>query len=82
MQWMKQVFAQRYNAAAGRVGHIWGDRYWSRIVAEGAGGGVAVTEDSASGRESINGVCPQGREKEGKPWFLCFFPFPIPPAPE
>jgi hypothetical protein len=26
MKWMKQVFAQRYNAAAGRIGHIWGDR--------------------------------------------------------
>jgi REP element-mobilizing transposase RayT len=33
MKWLKQVFAQRYNRAEGREGHIWGDRYWSRILA-------------------------------------------------
>jgi hypothetical protein len=33
MQWMKQTFAVRFNVCAGRTGHIWGDRYWSRIVA-------------------------------------------------
>jgi hypothetical protein len=32
MKWMKQVFAQRYNREEGRIGHIWGDRYWSEIV--------------------------------------------------
>jgi REP element-mobilizing transposase RayT len=32
MQWLKQTFAQRYNRLAGRIGHIWGDRYWSRIL--------------------------------------------------
>ncbi|MDR2053933.1 MAG: transposase, partial [Treponema sp.] len=32
MKWMKQTFAQRYNRAMGRTGHIWGDRYWSRIL--------------------------------------------------
>jgi REP element-mobilizing transposase RayT len=32
MQWMKQTFAQRYNRLDGRIGHIWGDRYWSRIL--------------------------------------------------
>ncbi|MDR2363572.1 MAG: transposase, partial [Spirochaetaceae bacterium] len=32
MQWLKQVFAQRYNRADGRIGHIWGDRYGSWIV--------------------------------------------------
>jgi REP element-mobilizing transposase RayT len=36
MKWLKQVFAQRYNRAEGRIGHIWGDRYGSRIV-EGEG---------------------------------------------
>jgi hypothetical protein len=35
MQWLKQTFAQRYNALTGRTGHIWGDRYWSAIL-EGA----------------------------------------------
>jgi hypothetical protein len=33
MQWMKQTFAVRFNAWAGRTGHIWGDRYRSRVVA-------------------------------------------------
>ncbi|MDR2397216.1 MAG: transposase [Spirochaetaceae bacterium] len=33
MKWLKQVFAQRYNRTAGREGHIWGDRYGSRILA-------------------------------------------------
>ena len=32
MKWLKQVFAQRYNREEGRIGHIWGDRYGSRIV--------------------------------------------------
>jgi hypothetical protein len=33
MQWMKQTFAVRFNVYAGRTGHIWGDRYWSRVLA-------------------------------------------------
>jgi REP element-mobilizing transposase RayT len=33
MQWMKQTFAARFNVWAGRTGHIWGDRYWSRVMA-------------------------------------------------
>jgi REP element-mobilizing transposase RayT len=32
MKWLKQTFAQRYNRKEGRIGHIWGDRYGSRIV--------------------------------------------------
>jgi hypothetical protein len=41
MQWLKQTFAVRFNRHAGRTGHIWGDRYWSRMLEgeppEGAG---------------------------------------------
>jgi hypothetical protein len=33
MQWIKQTFAVRFNVADGRTGHIWGDRYWSLILA-------------------------------------------------
>jgi hypothetical protein len=33
MQWIKQTFAVRFNVLDGRTGHIWGDRYWSEIVA-------------------------------------------------
>jgi REP element-mobilizing transposase RayT len=32
MQRLKQTFAQRYNRLDGRIGHLWGDRYWSRIL--------------------------------------------------
>jgi hypothetical protein len=32
MKWIKQTFAQRYNRLTGRIGHIWGDRYWSAIL--------------------------------------------------
>jgi REP element-mobilizing transposase RayT len=35
MQWIKQTYACRYNVYDGRTGHIWGDRYASKIVAEG-----------------------------------------------
>jgi hypothetical protein len=33
MQWIKQTFAAWFNVIDGRSGHIWGDRYWSEIVA-------------------------------------------------
>jgi hypothetical protein len=32
MQWLKQTFSVRFNLHGGRTGHVWGDRYWSRIV--------------------------------------------------
>ncbi|MDR3130042.1 MAG: transposase [Treponema sp.] len=32
MKWVKQVFAQRFNWLDGRIGHVWGDRYWSEIL--------------------------------------------------
>jgi hypothetical protein len=35
MQWVKQTYSVRYNLYDGRTGHIWGDRYWSEIVAAG-----------------------------------------------
>jgi hypothetical protein len=36
MQWIKQTYSVRYNVYDGRTGHIWGDRYASRIMAEGS----------------------------------------------
>jgi hypothetical protein len=32
MQWVKQTFAVRFNRRTGRTGHVWGDRYWSRVL--------------------------------------------------
>jgi hypothetical protein len=72
MKWMKRVFAQRFNAAAGRIGHIWGDRYWSRILErepeEGAG-------------EAANGDRPRRRRKERKSRFSLKNPSPAAPSP-
>jgi REP element-mobilizing transposase RayT len=77
MKWMKQVFAQRYNRAEGRIGHIWGDRYWSEIVEgvpeeaeEAAGGGVAST-----------GVRPYGAGTGEKPPSSHISPPSLPPSP-
>jgi hypothetical protein len=32
MQWLKQIFSVRFNRRTGRTGHVWGDRYWSRVL--------------------------------------------------
>jgi REP element-mobilizing transposase RayT len=32
MQWIKQTFACRYNAIKRLDGHVWGDRYWSKVL--------------------------------------------------
>jgi REP element-mobilizing transposase RayT len=77
MKWMKQVFAQRYNAATGRIGHIWGDRYWSRIVE-----GEPVEEASAAPEGlPANGVRPRWGRMEGTPCFFLIYPFPPAPTP-
>jgi REP element-mobilizing transposase RayT len=78
MKWMKQVFAQRYNAAEGRIGHIWGDRYWSRIV-EGDPG----EEEAAEASEGLpsNGDRPRRGRKEENPGFFLTYPFATAPAP-
>jgi hypothetical protein len=55
MKWLKQVFAQRYNRQTGRIGHIWGDRYWSCIVED--------AEAEAAGKADA-GVRPRHGEKD------------------
>jgi REP element-mobilizing transposase RayT len=72
MKWMKQVFAQRYNVAAGRIGHIWGDRYWSRIL---EGEPPEVAEGAASGDR------PHWGGKKGMAGFFLVFPFPAALSP-
>jgi hypothetical protein len=76
MKWMKQVFARRYNRAEGRIGHIWGDRYWSEVV-EG------VPEEAGEAAVGVvgDGVRPYGAETGGKPRFSLIFPTPLPPSP-
>jgi hypothetical protein len=92
MKRLKQVFAQRFNAAAGRIGHIWGDRYWSRIVEGEPVEEVASTGDrpcgrgSASGdrprrRKSAAGDRPHGLESEEETHFPPISPHPVPLSP-
>jgi REP element-mobilizing transposase RayT len=76
MKWMKQVFAQRFNAASGRIGHIWGDRYWSRIVE-----GEPVGEEAASGGLPANGDRPRWGWDEERLCFFLTYLFPPAPAP-
>ena len=78
MKWMKQTFAQRYNRAAGRIGHIWGDRYWSRIL-EGAPPEVEGKGEMVAASET--GVRPHGEENHGEPCFPLVSPLPAAPPP-
>ncbi|MDR0584815.1 MAG: transposase [Treponema sp.] len=75
MQWLKQTFAQRYNALTGRTGHIWGDRYWSLILE-----GEPVEEEGAA-LEAGNGDSPHRRERRRGPRFSPVFPAPRAPTP-
>jgi hypothetical protein len=36
MQWLKQTFAVCYNVMNRLDGHLWGDRYWSKILEGGS----------------------------------------------
>ncbi|MDR0689118.1 MAG: hypothetical protein LBG08_02460, partial [Spirochaetaceae bacterium] len=58
-----QVFAQRYNRAAGRMGHLWGPRLGSRIGA----GPPPGAEPGAGGGDSGSGVRPCCTDIGGEP---------------
>jgi hypothetical protein len=32
IQWLKQAFVVQFNLGTERTGHVWGDRYWSRVL--------------------------------------------------
>jgi REP element-mobilizing transposase RayT len=78
MKWIKQTFAQRYNRLMGWIGHVWGDRYWSRILdgapPEEASGGVG-------GAAPATGVRPRRRKRGRGPGFSAVSPVPSAPAP-
>jgi REP element-mobilizing transposase RayT len=79
MKWLKQTFAQRYNRAAGRIGHIWGDRYWSQIVE-----GDPAADVEGNGEQtgiSKTGVRPHGEKNEGRHRFSPISPHPTAIAP-
>ncbi|MDR0582745.1 MAG: transposase [Treponema sp.] len=75
MQWLKQTFAQRYNALTGRTGHIWGDRYWSLILE-----GEPVEEEEAA-LEAGKGDRPHRGNGCAAPDFPPFSPHHSPPRP-
>jgi REP element-mobilizing transposase RayT len=85
MQWMKQTFARRYNLLDGRIGHLWGDRYWSRILdgEPDLGEEVSAGEPGAAGGLGIgnHGVRHHGEKPAVNPAFSLNSP-PLPaPAP-
>jgi REP element-mobilizing transposase RayT len=77
LKWLKQTFAQRYNRVAGRIGHLWGDRYGSRIV-EGEPEGEEAGQE---GSPSIPGVRPPWGDGAGKPAFSAIVSLPAVPVP-
>jgi hypothetical protein len=64
MQWLKQTFAVRFNLSEDKTGHVWGDRYWSRVLeGEPPEGAMevdwsAVDVGAETGEISV-GACPQ-----------------------
>jgi hypothetical protein len=81
MKWMKQTFAQRYNRWAGWTGHVWGDRYWSRIL-EGEPPGETSSKGTG-GREEVpnTGVRPLKRKRRRGPDFSPISPHSAAPTP-
>jgi REP element-mobilizing transposase RayT len=77
MQWIKQTFACRYNAMKRLDGHIWGDRYWSKvlegeppeeeILAGGSGRGDCVENPGEKSATEACGQNPKARLWEGPP---------------
>jgi REP element-mobilizing transposase RayT len=75
MQWIKQTFACRYNAMKRLDGHVWGDRYWSKVLegepseaeipAGGTGRGDCVEGSVTEAAEG--GQIPKVRPREGPP---------------
>ncbi|MDR2433221.1 MAG: transposase [Treponema sp.] len=79
LQWIKQTFAVRFNVRTGRSGHIWGDRYWSRIVAGEPPEWAEVEAESemqvpAAKRRLPSRVSPRKAGKRAKLLFLPHLP--------
>jgi hypothetical protein len=92
MQWVKQTFAVRFNLRAERTGHVWGDRYWSRVV-EGeppewaaevdweAVEAAAETREISFGAQLPTGVSPLTGETPAEGGFSPQTPARSPPSP-
>jgi hypothetical protein len=83
LKWMKQTFAVRYNRLTGRIGHIWGDRYWS-VILEGEPPEEAewVEEAAAEPRARVRGgVRPRHGEMAIITGFFPLFPHSLTSPP-
>ncbi|MDR1095667.1 MAG: hypothetical protein LBL31_04705 [Spirochaetaceae bacterium] len=75
MQWLKQTFAVRYNVMKRLDGHVWGDRYWSKVLegeppVEGGWAKEAGREDCGEeelATERVGGQYPETRSGKGSP---------------
>jgi hypothetical protein len=92
IHWLKQTFSVRFNLQGGRSGHVWGDRYWSRVVEreppEGAAEVDWETVDVAaetgvlsSGGWPLDGVSPSAAENPTEGGFSPQTPARSPPPP-
>jgi REP element-mobilizing transposase RayT len=88
MQWLKQTFACRYNAMKRLDGHVWGDRYWSKVlegeppeevIPAGGSGRGDCGEDGGEGRAEAGGLIPKARPREGPPGGKYLFRAAFPP---
>ncbi|MDR1095935.1 MAG: transposase [Spirochaetaceae bacterium] len=61
MQWIKQTYSVRYNVMKRLDGHVWGDRYWSKVLE-----GEAPVEGGAACGEEL--VVAGGQIPEAGPW--------------
>jgi hypothetical protein len=92
MQWVKQTFAVRFNRDTDRTGHVWGDRYWSKVLpgeppewaAEVDWEAVAVaakTGEISFGNYPPDGVSPLSGENPAEIGFSPQNPARPPPPP-
>jgi REP element-mobilizing transposase RayT len=81
MQWLKQTFAQRFNRDDGRIGHLWGDRYWSKILEGEPPDDAEEAGRPAARPPSIPGVSPRSRKRAKNSAFSPKFPLALAPKP-
>jgi hypothetical protein len=81
MQWLKQTFAVRFNLRTRRTGHVWGNRYWSRVLEGDLPEGAAETGEISFGTQSLDGVSPPAAENPAETGFSPQNPARSPPPP-
>ncbi|MDR0378288.1 MAG: hypothetical protein LBH70_10905 [Spirochaetaceae bacterium] len=92
MQWVTQTFVVRFNRRADRMGHVWGDREWSRVLEGEPPEGVAELDWAAVeaaaetgvlsfGGQPPDGVSPPAAENPAKSGFSPQNPARSPPSP-